>query len=170
MHPSLPTAVWGLWTRNWSCNEKFRLLLWKKGTDAAMAFLCFVLKLYWLIAAEDWCITSCRFQYIFNPQVLCCYGKHLCTIPRDASYWTYQNRYDFIHFRALLHGRYLTLSAVFLWQCYRQHCFFLIIQVPLYTYKCSRPISIHFFEKKIKEFSWVDHYLNSPYLWSWSWS
>lgn len=112
MHPSLSTAVWGLWTRNWSCNEKFRLLLWKKGKDAAMAFLCFVLKLYWLIAAEDWCITSCRFQYIFNPQVLCCYGKHLCTIPRDAFYWTYQNRYDFIHFCALLHGRYLTLSAV----------------------------------------------------------
>lgn len=33
------------------------------------------------------------FQYIFHPQVLCCYGKHLCTIPRDATYWTYQNRY-----------------------------------------------------------------------------
>lgn len=35
------------------------------------------------------------FQYIFHPQVLCCYGKHLCTIPRDATYWTYQNRYVF---------------------------------------------------------------------------
>ena len=32
-------------------------------------------------------------QYIFQPQVLCCYGKHLCTISRDAPYWTFQNRW-----------------------------------------------------------------------------
>lgn len=27
------TVVWGFWTRNWSCNEKVRILLWKKGKD-----------------------------------------------------------------------------------------------------------------------------------------
>ncbi|XP_017339139.1 histone acetyltransferase p300 isoform X3 [Ictalurus punctatus] len=27
----------------------------------------------------------------FSPQTLCCYGKQLCTIPRDAAYFSYQN-------------------------------------------------------------------------------
>ena len=31
-------------------------------------------------------------QYEFSPQTLCCYGKQLCTIPRDAAYYSYQNR------------------------------------------------------------------------------
>ncbi|KAF5906320.1 histone acetyltransferase, partial [Clarias magur] len=31
----------------------------------------------------------------FSPQTLCCYGKQLCTIPRDAAYFSYQNRYHF---------------------------------------------------------------------------
>lgn len=35
----------------------------------------------------------CGRKYTFNPQVLCCYGKQLCTIPRDAKYFSYQNRY-----------------------------------------------------------------------------
>lgn len=35
----------------------------------------------------------CGRKYTFNPQVLCCYGKQLCTIPRDAKYYSYQNRY-----------------------------------------------------------------------------
>lgn len=35
----------------------------------------------------------CGRKYTFNPQVLCCYGKQLCTIPRDATYYSYQNRY-----------------------------------------------------------------------------
>lgn len=34
----------------------------------------------------------CGRKYTFNPQVLCCYGKQLCTIPRDAKYFSYQNR------------------------------------------------------------------------------
>uniref|UniRef100_A0A1B6BX87 histone acetyltransferase n=1 Tax=Clastoptera arizonana TaxID=38151 RepID=A0A1B6BX87_9HEMI len=34
----------------------------------------------------------CGRKYTFNPQVLCCYGKQLCTIPRDAKYYSYQNR------------------------------------------------------------------------------
>ncbi|CAG4940100.1 unnamed protein product [Colias eurytheme] len=37
----------------------------------------------------------CGRKYTFNPQVLCCYGKQLCTIPRDAKYFSYQNRYTF---------------------------------------------------------------------------
>ncbi|XP_029678514.1 LOW QUALITY PROTEIN: CREB-binding protein-like, partial [Formica exsecta] len=37
----------------------------------------------------------CGRKYTFNPQVLCCYGKQLCTIPRDAKYYSYQNRYTF---------------------------------------------------------------------------
>lgn len=32
-------------------------------------------------------------QLEFSPQTLCCYGKQLCTIPRDAAYFSYQNRY-----------------------------------------------------------------------------
>ncbi|CAG5123248.1 unnamed protein product [Candidula unifasciata] len=35
----------------------------------------------------------CGHKYVFCPQVLCCYGKQLCTIPRDAMYYSYQNRY-----------------------------------------------------------------------------
>ncbi len=34
----------------------------------------------------------CGRKYVFHPQVLCCYGKQLCTIPRDATYYSYQNR------------------------------------------------------------------------------
>lgn len=34
----------------------------------------------------------CGRKYVFQPQVLCCFGKQLCTIPRDAKYWNYQNR------------------------------------------------------------------------------
>lgn len=34
----------------------------------------------------------CGRKYTFNPQVLCCYGKQLCTIPRDAKYYSYSTR------------------------------------------------------------------------------
>uniref|UniRef100_A0A673NB61 histone acetyltransferase n=1 Tax=Sinocyclocheilus rhinocerous TaxID=307959 RepID=A0A673NB61_9TELE len=34
-------------------------------------------------------------QYEFSPQTLCCYGKQLCTISRDGTYYSYQNRYHF---------------------------------------------------------------------------
>lgn len=37
-------------------------------------------------------VTSCPLQYEFSPQTLCCYGKQLCTIPRDGTYYSYQNR------------------------------------------------------------------------------
>ncbi|KAM9394002.1 histone acetyltransferase p300 isoform 2-T2 [Pholidichthys leucotaenia] len=37
----------------------------------------------------------CGRKYEFSPQTLCCYGKQLCTIQRDAAYFTYQNRYHF---------------------------------------------------------------------------
>lgn len=35
----------------------------------------------------------CGRKYTFNPQVLCCYGKQLCTIPRDAKYFSYLDRW-----------------------------------------------------------------------------
>ncbi|TKS90103.1 Histone acetyltransferase p300 [Collichthys lucidus] len=34
----------------------------------------------------------CGRKLEFSPQTLCCYGKQLCTIPRDAAYFSYQNR------------------------------------------------------------------------------
>ena len=34
----------------------------------------------------------CGHRHAFQPQVLCCFGKQLCTIPRDAKYMNYQNR------------------------------------------------------------------------------
>ncbi|XP_060705627.1 histone acetyltransferase p300-like [Hemiscyllium ocellatum] len=37
----------------------------------------------------------CGRKLEFSPQTLCCYGKQLCTIPRDATYYSYQNRYHF---------------------------------------------------------------------------
>jgi len=38
----------------------------------------------------------CGRKYIFSPQVLCCYGKQLCAIPRDTVYYNYQNRFVFV--------------------------------------------------------------------------
>ncbi|KAI1884445.1 hypothetical protein AGOR_G00226470 [Albula goreensis] len=37
----------------------------------------------------------CGRKYEFSPQTLCCYGKQLCTISRDGTYYSYQNRYHF---------------------------------------------------------------------------
>ncbi|XP_075035519.1 CREB-binding protein isoform X3 [Mixophyes fleayi] len=37
----------------------------------------------------------CGRKFEFSPQTLCCYGKQLCTIPRDVAYYSYQNRYHF---------------------------------------------------------------------------
>ncbi|KAJ7989327.1 hypothetical protein DPEC_G00303390 [Dallia pectoralis] len=37
----------------------------------------------------------CGRKYEFSPQTLCCYGKQLCTISRDGTYFSYQNRYHF---------------------------------------------------------------------------
>ncbi|KAI1304968.1 CREB-binding protein [Halotydeus destructor] len=34
----------------------------------------------------------CGRKFVFQPQTLCCYGKQLCTIPRDVKYMSYQNR------------------------------------------------------------------------------
>ncbi|XP_051570050.1 CREB-binding protein-like isoform X2 [Myxocyprinus asiaticus] len=33
----------------------------------------------------------CGRKYEFSPQTLCCYGKQLCTISRDGTYYSYQN-------------------------------------------------------------------------------
>jgi len=40
----------------------------------------------------------CGRKHIFSPQVLCCYGKQLCSIPRDTVYYNYQNRSVFVDF------------------------------------------------------------------------
>ncbi|XP_060748114.1 CREB binding protein b isoform X2 [Tachysurus vachellii] len=37
----------------------------------------------------------CGRKYEFSPQTLCCYGKQLCTISRDGTYYSFQNRYHF---------------------------------------------------------------------------
>lgn len=34
----------------------------------------------------------CGRKYEYCPQVLCCYGKQLCTIPRDAVYYCFYNK------------------------------------------------------------------------------
>ena len=36
----------------------------------------------------------CGQKYVFVPQVLICYGKQLCTVPVNAVYYSYQNRYN----------------------------------------------------------------------------
>jgi len=38
----------------------------------------------------------CGQKYVFVPQVLICYGKQLCTVPVNAVYYSYQNRFDAI--------------------------------------------------------------------------
>lgn len=35
----------------------------------------------------------CGKRYVFDPQALCCMGKQLCTIPRDATYYSYEDKY-----------------------------------------------------------------------------
>lgn len=37
----------------------------------------------------------CGRKYVYQPQVLCCFGKQLCAIQRDSKYWSYQNRYTY---------------------------------------------------------------------------
>lgn len=37
----------------------------------------------------------CGRKYVYQPQVLCCFGKQLCAIPRDTKYFSYQNRYTY---------------------------------------------------------------------------
>jgi hypothetical protein len=49
----------------------------------------------------------CGRKYTFNPQVLCCYGKQLCTIPRDAKYYSFQNRYVLQNFVHLIRCHYI---------------------------------------------------------------
>ena len=38
----------------------------------------------------------CGRKYVFCPQVLICYGKQLCTVPVNATYYSYQNRYEYL--------------------------------------------------------------------------
>lgn len=54
----------------------------------------------------------CGRKYTFNPQVLCCYGKQLCTIPRDAKYFSYQNR--FVFFILLILSFYLEIVSLYI--------------------------------------------------------
>ncbi|XP_065324236.1 CREB-binding protein-like isoform X2 [Gordionus sp. m RMFG-2023] len=35
----------------------------------------------------------CGHKFVFQPQVLCCYGNKLCTIARDMAYMSYKNKY-----------------------------------------------------------------------------
>lgn len=47
----------------------------------------------WLLTMI-WTLNVCLMfpQFEFSPQTLCCYGKQLCTISRDGTYYSYQNR------------------------------------------------------------------------------
>lgn len=54
----------------------------------------------------------CGRKYTFNPQVLCCYGKQLCTIPRDAKYYSYQNRFVFTYKIVLMICEILNIELV----------------------------------------------------------
>lgn len=35
----------------------------------------------------------CGREYVFQPQVLCCFSGQLCTINRDATYYSFYNKY-----------------------------------------------------------------------------
>ncbi|KAK4329043.1 hypothetical protein Pmani_000575 [Petrolisthes manimaculis] len=37
----------------------------------------------------------CGHHYTFESVILCCYGKELCTIPRNAKYFSYEDRYNY---------------------------------------------------------------------------
>ncbi|XP_014667428.1 PREDICTED: histone acetyltransferase p300-like [Priapulus caudatus] len=37
----------------------------------------------------------CGHKWVYQPQPLFCYGQNLCTIPRDATYWSYRNKYAY---------------------------------------------------------------------------
>lgn len=45
-----------------------------------------------LYAKQLYLLVPLLLQFEFSPQTLCCYGKQLCTIQRDAAYFSYQNR------------------------------------------------------------------------------
>lgn len=56
----------------------------------------------------------CGRKYTFNPQVLCCYGKQLCTIPRDAKYFSYIDRWvddSFLYFFPLPFLNFSTIKS-----------------------------------------------------------
>ena len=57
----------------------------------------------------------CGHRYVFCPQVLCCYGKQLCTIARDTMYYSYQNRWEWIAAMLSLH----TYTSFAAWVCLR---------------------------------------------------
>lgn len=48
---------------------------------------------YFILNICPWQCPCVPPQYEFSPQTLCCYGKQLCTISRDGTYYSYQNRY-----------------------------------------------------------------------------
>ena len=72
----------------------------------------------------------CGRKHVFHPQVLCCYGKQLCTIPRDAVYFTYQNRY------VPLSKPVLFLRVMFLFQDAEIPCYMLVVRGRIKEQKC----------------------------------
>lgn len=53
----------------------------------------------------------CGRKYTFNPQVLCCFGKQLCTIPRDAKYYSYSSSQNYT-------GSYMSNRYTFCQKCF----------------------------------------------------
>ncbi|XP_072125314.1 CREB-binding protein [Mobula birostris] len=80
--------VWLMFNNAWLYNRKTSRV-YKYCTKLAEVF---ELEIDPVMQSLGYC---CGRKYEFSPQTLCCYGKQLCTIPRDATYFSYQNRYHF---------------------------------------------------------------------------
>ncbi|XP_072415805.1 CREB-binding protein-like isoform X1 [Chiloscyllium punctatum] len=76
--------VWLMFNNAWLYNRKTSRV-YKYCTKLAEVF---ELEIDPVMQSLGYC---CGRKYEFSPQTLCCYGKQLCTIPRDATYFSYQN-------------------------------------------------------------------------------
>ncbi|KPM08485.1 histone acetyltransferase-like protein 2 [Sarcoptes scabiei] len=82
------TDVWLMFDNAWLYNRKTSKV-YRHCTKLAEVF---EIEIDPVMQSLGYC---CGRKYVFQPQLLCCYGKQLCTIPRDAKYMHYQNRYTY---------------------------------------------------------------------------
>uniref|UniRef100_A0A3Q3Q8H8 histone acetyltransferase n=1 Tax=Monopterus albus TaxID=43700 RepID=A0A3Q3Q8H8_MONAL len=80
--------VWLMFNNAWLYNRKTSRV-YKYCTKLAEVF---ELEIDPVMQGLGYC---CGRKYEYSPQTLCCYGKQLCTISRDGTYYSYQNRYHF---------------------------------------------------------------------------
>ncbi|XP_028267788.1 CREB binding protein b isoform X5 [Parambassis ranga] len=76
--------VWLMFNNAWLYNRKTSRV-YKYCTKLAEVFEA---EIDPVMQALGYC---CGRKYEFSPQTLCCYGKQLCTISRDGTYYSYQN-------------------------------------------------------------------------------